>query len=107
MDIKLKLNYNDERRIMKHVAEMNDDEKNKFNRLVEIERLQLIKQLEEKLNCLKNNTEIFYQDETDKYERLVIENNNHFCKCGFKCKRGMGNIKWRCDKKHCKLYEWK
>ena len=107
MDIRLKHRYEDERRIMKHVSEMTEEENNEFNRLVEIERVKLINQLERRLHNLKYEKEEFYTNETLNYERLVKENNNHFCVCGFRCLRGMGKTKFKCGKQTCKLYEHK
>ena len=107
MDIRLEHRYEDERRIMKHVSEMTKEENNEFNRLIELERLKLINQYEKRLNNLKNEKEKFYTNETLNYERLVKENNNHFCVCGFRCRRGMGKTKFKCGKVCCKLYEHK
>ena len=106
MDIRLVHRYDDVRRIMKHVSEMTEEENNEFNRLVEIERLTLINQLERRLHNLKYEKEEFYTNETLNYERLVKENNNHFCVCGFRL-RGMGKTKFKCGKETCKLYEHK
>ena len=105
MDIRLEHKYNEDRRIMKHVYDMNEEEVNELKRLIENKRIWKIETNEKIITWLKENKEKYFENEIAKYQYTVKNNNNHFCACGIRCKNGMGKTKFRCGKEVCKLYE--
>ena len=97
--------YMTERKIMKTISEMNQDEKTELLKAIEENRIDKIKTLKENLDDLVNKPKDFEDEECLKYNMKAAKNNSEFCVCGVKFRKGMGKYKFRCGKTHCELYK--
>jgi len=94
-----------ERKIMKTMSEMNQDEKTELLKAIEENRIDKIKTLKENLDDLVNKPKDFEDEECLKYNMKAAKNNSEFCVCGVKFRKGMGKYKFRCGKTHCEIYK--
>ena len=97
--------YMTERKIMKTISEMNQDEKTELLKTIEENRLDKIKTLKETLEDLTHKPKEFEEEECLKYNMRAAKNNSEFCVCGVKFRKGMGKYKFRCGKTHCEIYK--
>ncbi len=97
--------YMTERKIMKTMSEMNQDEKTELLKAIEENRIDKIKTLKENLDDLVNKPKDFEEEECLKYNMKAAKNNSEFCVCGVKFRKGMGKYKFRCGKTHCEIYK--
>ena len=97
--------YMTERKIMKTMSEMNQDEKTELLKAIEENRIDKIKTLKENLDDLVNKPKDFEDEECLKYNMKAAKNNSEFCVCGVKFRKGMGKYKFRCGKTHCEIYK--
>jgi hypothetical protein len=95
-----------ERKIMKTISEMNQDEKTELLKIIEENRLDKIKTLKETLEDLTHKPKDFEDEECLKYDMRAARNNSDFCVCGVKFRKGMGKTKWRCGKNYCEIYKY-
>ena len=93
-----------ERKIMKNISEMSQDEKREL-----IKRLKRVdqKKLKETLEDLQINTKEFEDVECLKYNIMASRNNSNFCACGIPFKRSKGMNHYKCGKTHCNVYGFK
>jgi hypothetical protein len=94
-----------ERKIMKTISEMNQDEKTELLKAIEETRIDKIKTLKVNLDDLVNKPKDFEDEECLKYNMRAAKNNSEFCACGVKFRKGMGKYKFRCGKTHCEIYK--
>ena len=97
--------YMTERKIMKTISEMNQDEKTELLKTIEENRLDKIKTLKETLEDLTHKPKEFEDEECLKYNMRAARNNSEFCVCGVRFRKGMGKYKFRCDKTYCEVYK--
>ena len=97
--------YMTERKIMKTISEMNQDEKNELLKTIEENRKDKIKTLKETLEDLTHKPKEFEDEECLKYNMRAAKNNSEFCVCGVRFRKGMGKYKFRCGKTHCEIYK--
>ena len=97
--------YMTERKIMKTMSELNQDEKTELLKAIEENRIDKIKTLKENLDDLVNKPKDFEDEECLKYNMKADKNNSEFCVCGVKFRKGMGKYKFRCGKTHCEIYK--
>ncbi len=95
-----------ERKIMKTISEMSQDEKTELLKTIEENRLDKIKTLKETLEDLTHKPKEFEDEECIKYNMTAARNNSEFCVCGVKFRKGMGKTKWRCGKNYCEIYKY-
>jgi hypothetical protein len=95
-----------ERKIMKTISEMNQEEKTELLKTIEESRLDKIKTLKETLEDLTHKPKEFEDEECLKYDMRAARNNSEFCVCGVKFRKGMGKTKWRCGKNYCEIYKY-
>ena len=98
--------YMTERKIMKTISEMNQDEKTELLKTIEENRKDKIKNLKETLEDLTHKPKEFEDEECLKYDMRAARNNSEFCVCGVKFRKGMGKTKWRCGKNYCEIYKY-
>ncbi len=98
--------YMTERKIMKTISEMNQEEKTELLKTIEESRLDKIKTLKETLEDLTHKPKEFEDEECLKYDMRAARNNSEFCVCGVKFRKGMGKTKWRCGKNYCEIYKY-
>ena len=98
--------YMTERKIMKTISEMNQDEKTELLKTIEENRKDKIKTLKETLVDLTQKPKEFEDEECLKYNMRAARNNSEFCVCGVKFRKGMGKTKWRCGKNYCEIYKY-
>ena len=94
-----------ERKIMKTISEMNQDEKTELLKAIEETRIDKIKTLKVNLDDLVNKPKDFEDEECLKYNMRAAKNNSEFCACGVKFRKGMGKYKFRCGKTNCEIYK--
>ena len=82
--------YMTERKIMKTISEMTQDEKTELLKTIEENRLDKIKTLKETLEDLTQKPKEFEDEECLKYNMRAARNNSEFCVCGVKFRKGMG-----------------
>ena len=97
--------YMTERKIMKTISEMNQEEKTELLKTIEENRKDKIKNLKETLEDLTHKPKEFEDEECLKYNMRAAKNNSEFCVCGVRFRKGMGKYKFRCGKTHCKIYK--
>ena len=97
--------YMTERKIMKTISEMNQDEKTELLKTIEEKRLDKIKSFKVNLEDLIHKPKEFEEEECLKYNMRAAKNNSEFCICGVKFRKGMGKYKFRCGKTHCEIYK--
>ena len=95
-----------ERKIMKTISEMSQEEKTELLKTIEENRLDKIKTLKELLEDLTHKPKEFEDEECLKYDMRAARNNSEFCVCGVKFRKGMGKTKWRCGKNYCEIYKY-
>ena len=98
--------YMTERKIMKTISEMNQDEKTELLKAIEENRIDKIKTSKVNLDDLVNKPKDFEDEECLKYNMKAAKNNSEFCVCGVKFRKGMGKTKFRCGKTHCEIKKY-
>ena len=94
-----------ERKIMKTISEMNQDEKTELLKTIEENRIDKIKTLKETLEDLTHKPREFEDEECLKCNMRAARNNSEFCVCGVRFRKGMGKYKFKCGKTHCEIYK--